>query len=431
MYKFIKLFSFLWVAVLPAYAQHRTSPYTTIGIGDVTGMSLIHNDAMAGAGIATARPWNMSTINPAWLPMNELTTFETGLRAGQKTLQQDTLSQTFGGANLGYLALSFPIKAGRISTSVGLMPYSNVDYEINSNTIIQNSNEVASTTYRGYGGINQAFVATGFRLFKHLYVGARFGYLFSAIKEDVVVNPFSFQVNDTTSNTFYKSVYSSRTSFSDFYFSTGIGYEFKVGKKSFVNVGAIYDLQATINGERTTTLERRSDRDRDSGTIEETIDFGVPQTTDGNIFLPAKVGLGIAFQRGTKWNIAADAVFQDWTQFQDFNGIVGENLGRMSRYAIGVEFIPDFFSIRRYWDRIAYKAGLSFGETPFVKNNQQIQEFGINFGGSLPVGGSVFSIVFGYGQRGTTDSNLVFESFYNVSLGVSFNDRWFQQRKYD
>lgn len=431
MYKKIILVCLLGVVFIQSTAQHQTSPYTTIGIGDVTGMSLIHNDAMAGAGIATARPWSMSTINPAWLPMNELTTFETGLRAGQRTLQQDTLSQTLGGANLGYLALSFPLKTGRVTTSVGLMPYSNVDYEIQSNTNIQNSNELASTVYRGYGGINQAFIATGVRLFKHLYVGARLGYLFSAIKEDVVVNPFTFQVNDTTSSTFYKSVYSRNTSFSDFYFSTGIGYEFKVGKKSFINVGATYDLQATINAERTASLQRRTDRERDNATVEETIDFGDPQTTDGNIILPAKIGLGIAFQRGTKWNIAADAVFQDWTQYQDFNGMVGENMGRMSRYAIGVEFIPDFFSVRRYYDRIAYKAGLSFGETPFVKNNQQIQEFGINFGGSLPVGGSVFSLVFGYGQRGTTDNNLVFESYYNVSLGVSFNDRWFQQRKYD
>ncbi|MFW5760483.1 MAG: hypothetical protein ACOCXH_05845 [Cyclobacteriaceae bacterium] len=419
------------MVLVQAFAQHRISPYTTIGVGDVTGMSLIHNDAMAGAGIATSRPWNMSTINPAWLPTNELTTFEIGMRAGQRTLQQDTASQTFGGANLGYMALSFPLKAGRVSTSIGLMPYSNVDYEINSVTPVQNSNDFATTTYRGYGGINQAFIATGVRFFKHLYVGARLGYLFSAINEDVIVNPFNFQVNDTTSGTFYKSVYTSQTGFGDLYLSTGIAYEFKIGKKSFFNLGATYDLGTKVNAERTTSLQRRTDRQIDDSSVEETIDYGEPQNTEGSIFLPAKYGLGIAFQRGTKWNVAADAVFQDWNQFMDYNGEAGENLGLMSRYAIGVEFIPDFFSVRSYWDRVSYKAGLSFGETPFVKNNQQIQEIGINFGGSLPIGGSVFSLVFGYGQRGTTDNNLVFENYYNVSLGVSFNDRWFQQRKYD
>jgi len=431
MYKNIGLIVLFWAIACTASAQNGASPYTTIGIGDIRGMSLIHNDAMGGVGIATSRPWSMSTINPAWLPMNELTTFEIGVRAEQRNLEQDTLSQTVGGGNLSYLALSVPLKAGRVTTSIGFMPYSHVDYEINSTTPIQNSNNLANTTYRGYGGINQAFIATGVRVFKHLYVGARLGYLFSGIKEDIVVNPFSFQVNDTTSGTLYKSVLSKRTSFSDFYLSTGVAYEFKLNQKSYLNLGATYDLQTNVSGVRSSTLERRRDRDVDGSAVEEVLDFTVLPDLDGSIMLPARYGFGIAFQRGTKWNIAADAVFQDWSKFKGFTGASDENLGAMSRYAIGVEFIPDFFSVKSYFDRMAYKAGFSFGNTPFVKNNQQVSEFGINFGTSLPVGGSVFTLAFGYGQRGTTDENLIFEDYYSVSLGVSFNDRWFQQRKYD
>jgi hypothetical protein len=431
MYKNIGLIVLFWVVVSTAYAQNGASPYTTIGIGDIKGMSLIHNDAMGGVGIATARPWSMSTINPAWLPMNELTTFEFGIRAEQRNLEQDNASQTVGGGNLSYLALSFPLKAGKVATSIGFMPYSRVDYEINTTTPIQNSDNLANTIYRGNGGINQAFIATGVRLFKHLYVGARLGYLFSAIKEDIVVNPFSFQVNDTTSGTLYKSVLSNSTSFSDFYLSTGVAYEFKLNQKTYFNFGATYDLQSNVSGDRSSTLERRSDRNVDGSLVEEVLDFSVLPNVNGSIVLPARYGFGIAFQRGTKWNLAADAVFQDWSTFEGFNGVSDENLGAMSRYAIGVEFIPDFFSVKSYFDRIAYKAGFSFGNTPFVKNNQQISEFGINFGTSLPVGGSVFTLAFGYGQRGTTDDNLIFEDFYSVSLGVAFNDRWFQKRKYD
>jgi hypothetical protein len=65
--------------------------------------------------------------------------------------------------------------------------------------------------------------------------------------------------------------------------------------------------------------------------------------------------------------------------------------------------------------------------------NEDINEFGISFGVGLPMGRkfSNINIGFEYGSKGTTNSNLVKENFFNINLSLSFNDKWFQKRKID
>ena len=76
---------------------------------------------------------------------------------------------------------------------------------------------------------------------------------------------------------------------------------------------------------------------------------------------------------------------------------------------------------------------MRFEETGLNINNQSIDEFGISFGVGLPIG-RLFenaNIGFEFGQRGTTNANLVEENFVNFQISLSLNDRWFVKRKYD
>jgi len=86
-----------------------------------------------------------------------------------------------------------------------------------------------------------------------------------------------------------------------------------------------------------------------------------------------------------------------------------------------------------YWQRVVYRAGLRFENTGLNINNQSIKEFGMSFGVGIPVG-NVFSnanLGLEFGNRGTTNGNLIKENFVNFQLSLSLNDRWFRQRKYD
>ena len=68
-----------------------------------------------------------------------------------------------------------------------------------------------------------------------------------------------------------------------------------------------------------------------------------------------------------------------------------------------------------------------------VVNDERIREFGISFGVGLPMGNSFnnINVGFEYGQRGTTNQNLIKENFVSFNFSLSLNDRWFRKRKYN
>src|SRR5690606_35980451 len=100
------------------------------------------------------------------------------------------------------------------------------------------------------------------------------------------------------------------------------------------------------------------------------------------------------------------------------------------KIAAGAEFIPDATSVDSYLKRMTYRVGLSHQKLPYEINNEAINEFGINFGVSLPIRNySSFDLGFELGQRGTTDHGLISEKSFQVNLGVTFNDKWFLRRK--
>ena len=72
-----------------------------------------------------------------------------------------------------------------------------------------------------------------------------------------------------------------------------------------------------------------------------------------------------------------------------------------------------------------------FNADNLVINDTDINEYGISFGVSLPMGLKLSNVNLGFeiGKRGTTDNNLIEEKFYNFRLSLSLNDKWFRKQK--
>ena len=69
---------------------------------------------------------------------------------------------------------------------------------------------------------------------------------------------------------------------------------------------------------------------------------------------------------------------------------------------------------------------------PYLVQNNAIKEFGINFGASFPVAGlSTLDLAVKFGERGTNENGLVHESFMQIVLGLTVNEKWFIKRRYD
>lgn len=402
------------------FSQLAQSPYTLIGIGDLNSKGLSHNMIMGGTGIAMPNLYNINNMNPALISMSRLTSFEVGFLGENRRVETPSLSQNSGGFSLGYLVFSFPIISGKWSTSVGLMPYSYVNYNVKDQQNVIDTEGQVGYSFRGKGGIDAIHWSNGFLLFKSLAVGAKITYHFGSIIDETVL-----QIIDETNTIGYNSALYERTKFSGLNYELGAAYRLKIKEENHFTLGVVYEQGTDIKSFRHERLERRNPNDEILQT--DTILHNVQGTT----FLPPRMGVGISYENDMNWMIGVDLSMQDWSLYEDFDG-GSDFLTNSYRGSVGLEFVPDRMSITSYINRIIYRTGLSYEKTPYKVNDVHIDQFGINFGVSLPVSrASLLNLGLQYGQRGQKENGMIKESFIKFVVGISFNDIWFIRRPID
>lgn len=399
------------------YSQLVLSPYTVSGIGEINNMGVAQNDAMGGLGISYSNVWHINNQNPALLVGNTLTSFQMGIQADLRSISNEFTTDQSGTGSLKYLVFSFPVMNAKWTSSIGVMPYSSVSYNIVDEDVIPGSSTVATFNYLGNGGISQAYWANGFRLFKGVSVGFRAAYVFGNIQNEIV----SSLSNENT----FRTAYVESTTYNDFTFNTGIYYRKELKKKMYLNVGAIFDLRGNLEGERLGVLERR-----DFGNRVTPVDT-VRNYESSEFRLPQSYGFGVTFEKLNKMAIGLEFNFQEWESDAGFENSTTD-FNNVMRIALGGEYIPDATDVNSYIKRITYRAGFSYQTSPYLVGGNEIQDFGINFGWSLPVSrASTLDMAFKLGQRGTLSDNLVRERYFKFVIGATINDRWFVRRKFD
>ncbi len=422
-------------SITAANAQSTANPYSLFGIGTLAGKGLIYHKNMGGLGISNAKPWILGNINPAMLPINSFTTFDAGMHVESKTMNTSELQQKHTTGGLSYLTFGFPISTGKWTMSIGLMPYSNVSYNMNARgLVVGKDNANAFYQYKGSGGINQVYLSSGWQLIKNLlYFGIRGSYSFGSITDETTINITEFITDDTgrrdsVPKSFRPSNYYRSTRYSDFLFDGGLYLRKKIGKKIEADLGFIYGFASYMNSKRD---ERIEVLENVPNPPTDTIQF----ETRGQTYIPQKFGVGLSFTKLYTWTFGIDYHTQDWSKYKsDFDA--GGVMTTMQKIIIGGEFTPDFFSVKSYLKRVTYQFGFSYEQTPVVANNKNINDIGINFGVSLPVGSaSILNLGFKFGQIGTTENGLIREDYFKIRLGMVFNDRsfgWYRnQRKFN
>jgi hypothetical protein len=154
--KFI-VFVVVVMAATEVWGQAARSPFTTYGVGEAYGNGLVHNQGMGGIGVSQPQMWYLNNQNPALLVYNTLTVFEVGVVAESRTLKGDSLSSKTKGGNMNYLAVAFPIKLTKWTTSLGLMPYTNVDYDFVYSELSDDGVTPIVVNEKGTGGLTQLY----------------------------------------------------------------------------------------------------------------------------------------------------------------------------------------------------------------------------------------------------------------------------------
>ena len=127
-----------------------TSPYSFYGIGIQKFKGTAENRTMAGISVFSDSI-HVGLQNPAGLADLRLVNYSVGASHKYQTQKSSFESQQSTATSLDYIAIGIPM--GKLVGSFGLLPYSAVGYDLQSeegNTITQSS---------GNGGVNRAFIS--------------------------------------------------------------------------------------------------------------------------------------------------------------------------------------------------------------------------------------------------------------------------------
>ncbi|WP_108867444.1 hypothetical protein [Aquimarina aquimarini] len=401
------------VAVISHAQEGTSSPYSFYGIGIPKFKGTVENRSMGGLSIHTDSI-HLNLQNPASFGELGLTTYTVGTSYSKFDISNTTESSTGENASLDYLAIGIP--AGKFGFGFGIVPLTSVGYELNNVT------DTRELRFSGTGGLNKVFLAAGVKLNKHLSIGVDLNYNFGNIENKTILRRSGIQY-DTREIT--------NSDLSSFSLSFGLTYKTMITDRLELVASAVsrpsFDLTSNGTRELATVIIGNNGQevvvDRREITIE-----------DQEVDLPAEYKIGGGIGEPRKWFIGAEYVYVDSGKFTNLvsnqSNVVYENA---SKFKAGGYYIPRYNSLTGYFNRVTYRAGFRYEETGLNINNGSVNEFGISFGVGLPVG-RLFSnanLGFEYGQRGTTNFGLVKEEFFNVSLSLSLNDRWFKKLKFN
>ena len=197
--KILLSFAFILMTATITLAQPKdNSPYTRLGLGDLTDQFFFAQGALGGLGAAFHDPYHMNITNPASYGRLRSAAFEVGLYAQRTNLTDGTgtnSAQTTWNGNLSYLSLGFPLKNPinevldqkkkkvRWGMNFTLLPYSIVNYNIEFQTEETPFGDPVTVDYsfEGRGGTYKIMWGNGVA-YKNFSAGINLGYFFGKIE---------------------------------------------------------------------------------------------------------------------------------------------------------------------------------------------------------------------------------------------------------
>ena len=407
------------------FNNNTTSPYSRFGLGDLQPYSFGRTTAMGGASLASRNNQQINMANPAsYTSVDSLSfLFEFGVFGKFSQYSNDIATINANDINFRYFAMNFQI-TNWMATSLGLTPYSDVGYNVQVNENVTNAGEV-QYNYFGEGSLSRAYLGVAVEPVPNISVGANLNYMFGTLNRNAEV--FFLNYRDYYNIQKYESF-----RLRDFNLNFGVQATLPLKENKHIVFAAVLENQPKFTGfysdmnSKYLTYTVGSSTNTDSDTL------NYQSEEKSNIQLPLSYGLGVSYVKKNILEVNLDYYHQAWSKAKFF-GSVNPILTNLNKFALGAEWIPDRFSIRRYLNRIAYRAGIKYEKSYLMLNNQQINDFGISFGVGLPIyrSNSTINISAELGKRGTKQHDLVLENYAKINLSVNLYDLWFVQRRFD
>ena len=405
----------VFTTIFATAQENISSPYSYYGIGLTKFKGTAENRSMGGLNVFSDSI-HLNLNNPAGYGRLKRTTYALGASYDQMNVQTDARSDDARITSLDYLALGIPV--GKFGFGFGIMPVTSVGYRI-----LDVQDEVASRL-QGRGGMNRVYLSAGYEVIPSLTLGVDARYNFGNFQNQRTLIRDNIQLGSRDI---------SRSDIYGFSFNFGADFQKMISDKLKLHASATYSPAAGLTSENRREVATIAFSQNGEIPVDER-NIDVP---DSEYNLADQYSVGAGLGRPNKWFFGGEYVKTGASSYLDRSNTLNESAvyNDATQYHFGGYFVPQYNSLTSYFSRVVYRAGFRFEETGLNLNNEDINEFGISFGLGLPVGPGFSNINLGfeYGQRGTTDSGLVKEDIFKVSIGLSLTEarRWFEKRKFD
>ena len=418
----------LGFGTLSIVAQSGTkSPYSQYGLGILSDQSQGFNRGMSGLfqGFRSGNQVNMQ--NPAsYSAVDSLSMiFDVGVSGQITNFKEGGAKVNAKTANFEYVTALFRIFP-KFGASIGLVPYTNVGYSYSTTQQIGSSSTTSTMQFSGEGGLRQAYLGLGYEFFKGFSLGANISYFWGSYKKDITVLSSDDAVK-TLSKTYDADV-------SSYKLDLGVQYRHSLTKTDELTFGATFGLGHKLGSDPSLTVMTL---DGQTGVMSASVD-----TVHNGLSIPMTIGAGIAYSRNKSLFLGVDYQLMRWGA-ESFP-VVNENTNNYElvnnyykdrhKVTVGAEWLPNRMS-RRFLNRVQYRVGASYA-TPYYKINGQDgpKELTVSAGFGIPLvnswnNRSVLNISFQWANLSA--KNLVTENSFRVTIGLTFNERWFAKWKVD
>ena len=425
---FFSLLTGLMAATAAGQTSTTVSPYSQFGMGQLADQSTGFNRAMGGVayGLRDGRQVNMQ--NPAsYSCIDSLTMiFDAGVAGQFSSLKEDNKRVNTKTSAFDYGVASFRLFR-KVGMAAGVVPFSRIGYGLSQTKPLGNSLTAKSyIDQSGSGGFSQAFVGVGAELWKGFSVGANISYFWGSYDKSISVSSNDTYVNSTL-RTYSASI-------SNYKLDLGVQWQRPVGKNDVLTLGATASIGHNLSADATMTSTNTSSMTGTGTTNTQTV---------ANAFkLPTMVGVGFSLLHRQSLTVAADYSLQRWSTLDMpvFNSTTGTYVLQSDCYkdrhkvAAGIDWIPDNKS-RKFLNHVHYRAGASLA-TPYYKieGKDGPTELTVGAGVGIPIfntwnNRSQLNITAQWVR--TAASGFVTDNTLRITIGLTFNERWFAKWKVD
>jgi len=369
--------------------------YSSKGIGLVRYFVSGRSVGMGGVGLAISEKFSVNYLNPATLVAIPITQISANFLHEAVDAKSSSQDGSISDTNVSGFQFVIPIKQNKVVISLGLSPFSSIEYSFTSSDSIGEKSFTENIS--GDGGVNTGFFSFSIGVTRNLYLGITGLLHFGRLRNfwNVDFDDSSGLIDDTSDEV--------ARSFTAGNFRIGLLY--KIG--SSWSIAGVLMPPVTLDANKE-VISRFGKFD----------DF-----PDTDLEIPLAFGVGTAFKLGKKLLAGADFYFQKWSDFGQ-DGFRNDS----KRIGVGVEYFGNGSREDSYFSRVAYKAGFFYRdlgiEDPIGKKVTEL--FGtIGIGFPIKWSAAKIDLALEAGRRGSLSSNPIKESIIRVSGTITVGERWF------